>query len=135
LQSNRRNSDRYIPAEDRAWLGWWEGSVFRTTEAELQNISKGGVLVRTALQPPRRSNVWICLEGPRRTEWVEGKVLDVAREQDKSATVRIMFDEICPYAFFEVAVYGWSAARLPGKGRSLNEDAESLVQGLAMMII
>ncbi|MDX2038641.1 MAG: hypothetical protein SFX72_18480 [Isosphaeraceae bacterium] len=141
LQSNRRSHDRYVPVEDRAWLGWWEGTTFRTTEATLLNISKGGTLVESEIAPPRRSIVWICLEGSRRTEWVPGKVLEVAREENSPPQTRVMFDEICPYAFFEVAVYGWQAARdapiikpnYQSEDPAEREKEESL-PGLSMMM-
>src|SRR5579871_6023635 len=104
--TNRRQFERYTTAEDQAWLGWWEGRIYRKSPATLLNISQGGVKVIAEVPPPRRSTVWICLDGPRRTEWVEAEVLQVTRLVDGTAQVRMAFREICPYTFFEVAVYG-----------------------------
>ena len=139
-QSNRRNNGRFVPMEDRAWLGWWDGPTFRAVEAVLLNISKGGVLVQAETPPPRRSVVWICLEGPRRTEWVEGKTLEVGKERIASSTseIRIMFDDICPYAFFEVAVFGWQAALTapiisPCRDAEFAASVTETTSGLAMM--
>ena len=113
--------ERYAASEDQAWLGWWEGRVYRKSPATLLNISHGGAKLIAEVTPPRRSTVWICLDGPRRTEWIEAGVLSVARLQDQSAVVRVLFREICPYTFFEVAVYGHNETTaetsLPGRPR------------------
>jgi hypothetical protein len=110
---NRRQSERYAPADDQAWLGWWEGEIYRKSPATLVDISQGGVKVIALLAPPRRSTTWICLEGLHRTEWVEAEVLEVLRRPDGAAQVRMVFREICPYTFFEVAVYGFSDTPAP----------------------
>jgi hypothetical protein len=104
--ANRRQTERFAPAGDQAWLGWWEGQTYRKSPATLIDISEGGVKLIAANAPPRRSTSWICLEGVHRTEWVEAEVLEVLRRPDGSAQVRMVFRELCPYSFFEVAVYG-----------------------------
>jgi hypothetical protein len=103
----RRQYERYPSAEDQAWLGWWEGRVYRRSPAMLIDISQGGAKVVSEIPPPRRSTIWMCIDGPRRTEWVEAEVVEVVRLDDGTAQVRMAFREVCPYAFFEVAVYGF----------------------------
>lgn len=104
--ADRRLHERHTTAEDQAWLGWWEGRVYRKSPSTLLDISHGGAKLIAEFAPPRRSTVWICLDGPRRTEWVEAEALQVNRLQDQTAEVRVSFREVCPYSFFEVAVYG-----------------------------
>jgi hypothetical protein len=110
---NRRETERFGPADDQAWLGWWEGRIYRKSPATLINISQGGVKLIAVTAPPRRSTTWICLEGMHQTEWVEGQVLEVSRRPDGFADVRLGFCELCPYAFFEVAVYGFPDTPAP----------------------
>ncbi len=120
---NRRQHERYAAAEDQAWLGWWEGRIYRRSPSTLINISHGGAKLIAELPPPRRSSVWVCLDGPRRTEWIEAEVIQVIRRPDQSAEVRIAFRELCPYTFFEVAVYGFSDAVPMTSGRALTAAA------------
>lgn len=107
-EGNRRQFERYASAEDQAWIGWWEGRIYRKSPATLLDISQGGAKLVAESSPPRRATIWICLDGPMRTEWVEAEALEVTRLRDGSARVRVAFREICPYTFFEVAVHGFS---------------------------
>jgi hypothetical protein len=103
---DRRGSERFAPAQDQAWIGWWEGRVYRKSRATLLDISQGGARAVAEASPPRRATVWICLDGPNRTEWVEAEVLEVRRMPDGSALVRMAFRELCPYTFFEATLNG-----------------------------
>jgi hypothetical protein len=106
LLNNRRQTERYAVAQDQAWIGWWEGRLYRKSPAVLIDISSGGAKLIAKYPPPRRSTIWICVAGQHQTEWVEGTSLDVLHAQDGSAEVRVSFRDVCPYAFFEVVVYG-----------------------------
>ncbi len=64
------------------------------------------------IPPPRRSTIWICLDGQRRTEWVETQVIEVRLLPDNTAQVRMAFRELCPYSFFEAAVFGRSESKV-----------------------
>lgn len=104
---NRRQWERSTVTEDQAWIGWWEERLYRKSPAALLDISQGGVRLASEFAPPCRSTAWVCLSGQRKTEWVEGTVLEVRRHPTGTFEVRLAFREICPYAFFEVAVYGF----------------------------
>jgi hypothetical protein len=104
--SDRRQSERFSASEDQAWVGWWEGRLFRKSPATLINISQGGAMIVAGVAPPRRATAWVCLEGPNRSEWVEGMAIEVTKLDDGTASVRLAFRELCPYSFFEVAIYG-----------------------------
>ena len=107
--ANRRIWERYAVAEDQAWLGWWEGRVYRKSPAIMLDISEGGARLVAETAPPRRATVWVCIAGRHKTEWIEASVLGVSRDDDGSSVIRMAFREACPYAFFEVAVYGYPA--------------------------
>jgi hypothetical protein len=119
---NRRHP-RYAPAEDEAWLGWWEGRLYRKSPASLVDISVGGAKVVAELAPPRRSTAWICLDGPRRTDWVEAEILEIIRLADGTAEVRMAFREVCPYTFFEVAVFGHPRDQIDTSARAVTAAA------------
>jgi hypothetical protein len=118
---------RYAAAEDQAWLGWWEGRIYRKSPATLVDISHGGAKVIAEIPPPRRSSIYICLDGEHRTEWVEAEVLEVIRLPDKTAQVRMAFRELCPYSFFEVAVFGRSRAATRISAKNVTALASSRV--------
>ena len=111
LASDRRNSQRFVPIEDQAWLGWWEGEEYRKTPATIIDLSQGGSKLVVRDSPPRRSAAFVCLAGPNRTDWIQGGVLEVRRLSSGESEVRIAFVELCPYSFFEVAILGTQSAR------------------------
>ena len=106
LVDNRRQSERFPVAQDQAWIGWWEGQLYRKSPAVLVDISSGGAKLIASYPPPLRSTIWICVVGRHETEWVEATSIAVVRSNDGSAEVRVSFQGACPHAFFEVAVYG-----------------------------
>ncbi len=92
-------ADEVIPA---ALLGWWEGSSFRRSPASLLDVRPGEARTAGREVPPRGSTVWVRLEGELRTDWVEGLVVEIARQIDGLPTAQIALRETCPYAFFHV---------------------------------
>ncbi len=120
---NLRRHKRYTPSETEAWLGWWEGAIYRKSHAALVDISNGGAKVIAEIPPPRRSTIWICLDGLRRTEWVESQVIQVRLLLDNTAEVRMSFREICPYSFFEAAVFGRAESRVQTSARGVTATA------------
>jgi hypothetical protein len=103
--SDRRQTERFAATEDQAWIGWWEGRLFRKSPATLIDISQGGAKLVADVAPPRRATVWVCLDGPHRSEWIEGITVEVTKFDNSSASIRLAFREVCPYSFFEVAIY------------------------------
>lgn len=121
LMDNRRQSARHAAATDQAWIGWWEGRLYRKSLAVLVDISAGGIKLIAETPPPRRSPIWICVAGNHQTEWVEGVSLEVTPNIDGSAEVRAAFRDACPSTFFEVVAYGF--------GTSSGEVGPSRVSG------
>jgi hypothetical protein len=121
--SDRRQSERYSASEDQAWVGWWEGRLFRKSPATLMDISQGGAKLIADAAPPRRATTWVCLEGPHRSEWVEGMAVEVTKFDNGTACIRLAFREICPYSFFEVAIYGQPSAEESGQFAAVADPA------------
>lgn len=102
--NERRESRRYTPAETHAWIGWWHGSRFLVTHAELINLSKGGALVEVDDRPPSSQPVWICLGAPHPIEHVQARVLDATLRPSGDYTARLEF-YCAPASFFLAAGY------------------------------
>ncbi len=103
FEYDRRESPRYVPAESHAYLGWWRGSRFLVTRAELLNLSQGGALIAVDRQPPTSQPVWVCLGTPTPRHHVQARVLDVADISETCRHLRLVFHQPCPAAFFEAA--------------------------------
>ena len=116
---NRRESERFGPADDQAWIGWWEGRIYRKSPATLINISQGGVKLISVSAPPRRSTTWICLEGMHQTEWVEGQVLELTLVPDadivRVSCIRAVLPAVCSTLTWSVSVAGKPVLIAPAK--------------------
>ncbi len=100
----RRENPRYVPAETKAWIGWWHGSRFIVTPIDLVNLSKGGALVGVSERPPTAQPVWLCLGAPHPLEYVQARVLDSSpRLGSADFRVRLDFHTPCPLGFFLAA--------------------------------
>jgi hypothetical protein len=106
----RRSETRHHHVECLAWLGWktWRG--FRTRDAVLINISRGGARIFLDSPPPSGRPVWVFLETPSQNTIVKARVLDLQTTRQGQCEVRVEFSEPCPYAFFEAAVCGLAPA-------------------------
>jgi hypothetical protein len=106
----RRGEARHQHVECLAWLGWktWRG--FRTRDAVLINLSRGGARIFVDNAPAGSRPVWLFLETPKQKTIVKARVLDVQTTRQGQCEVRVEFSEPCPYAFFEAAVCGLAPA-------------------------
>jgi hypothetical protein len=103
---DRRGVCRYGVVEARAWLGWWEGPEFRSTNAHLTNISLRGCMMTVDQLPPRDQPVWFCPPGTTPAEWIEAKLIESKRRLFGPRVVRIAFRNPFPYETFKHLVYG-----------------------------
>ena len=71
----RRRSPRYPAFSNRAFLLWREGGQTRFSKTRLLNLSGVGTLVVTDRQPAKGLAVWLRVEEPTPTEWVEATVV------------------------------------------------------------
>ena len=106
-----RVSPRYKAIEDAAWLGWSVKSEFQTCHALILDVSLRGALI-AADELPNAERVWICLDGPTPTDWIEARVVNVVRTSLGPHKVGLSFETNCPYAFFKAAVYGFESLNL-----------------------
>lgn len=102
-RKDRRENERYTPAATQAWVGWWRGSRFLVSQADLVNLSKGGALVHLGNRPPTSQPVWICLGAPHPVDYVQCRVLDAALKPAGDYLARVEFHAPCPPCFFVAA--------------------------------
>lgn len=102
--ADRRESDRYCPAETKAWIGWWQATRFVVNHARLVNLSPGGALILLRERPPMGQPVWLCLGTPHPVDHVQARLRDA--QPDPTLPVvraRLEFHLPCPAAFFVAA--------------------------------
>jgi hypothetical protein len=74
--------------------------------ARLVDISQTGIQVVSEAVPPADQRVWLRLESPQPSDWVEVVMKGTSPEgQGKAHRVRLAFLHSCPYDFFKVVVY------------------------------
>jgi hypothetical protein len=113
--ANRRRSPRYSAVNERLWLGWWAEDEFVLVEAQLINISEGGLLVSVSPSPAQGQHVWMRLTGSATQESLEAVVQESRWGMLKRRfSVRLTFHSACPTEFYETAVYGQSTEASQG---------------------
>jgi hypothetical protein len=103
---DRRSICRYTVVQRQAWLGWWEGQQFRSTNAQLVDISLRGCMMTVEQLPPKEQSVWFCPPGTTPSEWIEAKLIESKRRLFGPRVVRIAFRNPFPYETFKHVVYG-----------------------------
>ena len=111
--NDNRTSSRYTPAVSQAQLGWWDGKLFLTTSAKLQDISTGGAALTIDEQEMAPTTVWMCMVGQGPTEWVQSQVAGATTGENGTRRVRLAFADHCPYEVFKASVWGDPAAQPP----------------------
>jgi pSer/pThr/pTyr-binding forkhead associated (FHA) protein len=74
--------------------------------ARVLDLSQTGLQVLSKTVPPAGTQLWLRLESPQITEWVEVVLKGAADEAPGTHRVRLAFRDTCPYDLFKVAVYG-----------------------------
>jgi hypothetical protein len=83
-----------------------EGSMCsRTSPARLLDISQTGVLVLCDALPPANVRVWLRLETPQVSDWVEVIPRGTTSDALGGHRLRLAFRESCPYDIFKAVVY------------------------------
>src|SRR3954451_23869475 len=80
---DRRSVRRYTVVQARAWLGWWEGEDFRSTNAQLTDISLRGCMMTVDQLPPAGQPVWFCPPGTTPSDWIEAELIESKRRLQK----------------------------------------------------
>jgi hypothetical protein len=103
---DRRTVCRYATLETQAWLGWWEGAEFRSTDARLVDISLRGCMMTVDRLPPYDQTVWFCPPGTAPLAWIEARLVESKRRFLGPRIVRIEFRTPFSYDTFKHLVYG-----------------------------
>ena len=105
----RRGADRRYTSRQQlaavsariTWRGSW-GSADLRVPANLLNISRGGVALRTIFPPPQTCSFWMSLD-QLPNEWVRCVVVDFDQISRGRFLWRLMFAEECPPGIIEAA--------------------------------
>lgn len=97
VESRDQAGDLRRPAVDnRASLGWQVGHECWGIPARVREISLLNAVIVTEGRPPSDQPVWLRLEEPSKTVWVEVKVARITA----SGEVEVWFPGTCPNAIF-----------------------------------
>jgi hypothetical protein len=77
----------------------------RSCNAQILDLSQSGMSLLSEARPIEGQPVWVRLQEPNTTEWVEAQLRGVTVKEHGKFLVRLMFREACPYDFFKTAVY------------------------------
>ncbi len=104
-QKERRAWQRVVPHERRACLSWHDGDDSCSVLGEVENISGGGIAVKTDVTPPWNQSIWLSL-GPAGQEAgpVECKLVGVHAVQAGKIISRFAFLDLCPLQLYQVAI-------------------------------
>jgi hypothetical protein len=103
---DRRRACRYAATQVQAWLGWWEGQEFRSTSAQLIDVSLRGCLMNVGQLPPPGQSVWFCPPGTTPSDWIEARLVEAKGSVLGPRVVRLAFRSPFPYETFKHVVYG-----------------------------
>lgn len=107
--SDRRSAIRHPAVENQAHLSWWVDGECVEVPCRIQNIGLLGASIASADQPPGDTPLWLRLEAPTQTSWIEVSLAWVLGTE-----IGVVFPGVCPYDLFQVLVPG---CRLDGPGR------------------
>lgn len=99
--TERRRHTRYPARGSRACVEWWEEGSTRASVGQLKDISQGGAAFVAEGRPPDRQVVWVRLEEPVRSDWVQARVARI-----DGAEAGLEFAGECPFDFFHAASLG-----------------------------
>ena len=77
----------------------------RTCGVRLLDISQTGLLVLSTVVPPADGLIWLRLEAPQATDWVELVIMGTTPATDGAHRLRLAFRDACPYDFFKAVLY------------------------------
>lgn len=104
--AERRSESRYPASMDGAWIGWWVDEEFRQTRAMIVDISQNGMSLVTIESPVHQGEVFISIEIPSPSEWMEARLIERISTEHGTHQIRLLFIQPIPYDLFKAAVYG-----------------------------
>jgi hypothetical protein len=76
-----------------------------SSAARLLDISQTGMLVLSETVPPADGQVWLRLESPQPSGWIEVLIKGATAAGPGMHRVRLAFRDTCPYDLFKAVVY------------------------------
>jgi hypothetical protein len=107
--SERREACRYDTVNAPAFLGWWEGTEYRSVSATLKNLSLHGALALVDQLPAADTPLWTCLEGSPASAWVETEVIATTKPRRGPYQLRLKFVDPVPFDSFCRAIQQYNA--------------------------
>ncbi len=104
-QKERRAWQRVIPRERRASLSWQVNDHPIAVPGDTQDISGGGIAVKTEVSPPWNQAIWLSI-GPAGEDVgpVECRLVGVQPDQAGKIIARLAFVDLCPLDLYHVAL-------------------------------
>ncbi len=102
--ADRRAYTRQAAVPNRASLDWGSMTKDGGRDSRVLDISRGGASVETLDAPPIGQDVWLRLESPAPTSWINATVV----RGDGTRRVGIRFDSDCPDDMMLAATLGIS---------------------------
>jgi hypothetical protein len=109
-RKERRGAHRYPLARPEAFLGWREGTLFRTHVVSLRNLSMTGALMRVEPPCPASGTIWLAVAGRKPANWVQGEILEAITGPEGERDLRVQLRESFPYEDFKAAIWGAEAS-------------------------
>ncbi len=104
-QKECRAWQRMVPRNRHGSLSWRVGAETISVPAEVQNISGGGVAVRTDVTPPWNQPVWLFL-GPAGQEpgRAECRLVGLYHDSAGKLVARMVFVGLCPLHLYQASL-------------------------------
>lgn len=103
---DRRQAPRFPVVENRGFLSWWDGDACVVIPTQIKNLSALGALLLTETPPPVGEPLWLRIEVPIATHWIE---VGLAWANDTGAA-GVFFPSTCPYDLYRKLAVGPTAA-------------------------
>ena len=104
IANERRVHARQVVVPNRASLDWGSTTTDGGRDARMLDISRGGASLESREVPPAGQPVWLRLEHPAATPWVNATVV---RREGRSR-VGVQFESGCPEELMLAATLGIS---------------------------
>ena len=90
--SERRASPRCAAVTNQSRLEFAVPDGRQRVEARLMNLSRDGALIVAEKAPPYEPPIWLRIESPVKTDWVEAKIVRIGQNRE----IALKFPRRCP---------------------------------------
>ena len=93
---DRRQAPRFPVVENRGFLSWWDDDACVVVPTQIKNLSALGALLLTETPPPVGEPLWLRIEAPIATDWIEVGLAWA----NESGAAGVFFPSTCPYDLY-----------------------------------